>query len=120
MFHPCYISLVIAMASTVEFREAVAYALSCVHQEDLILKPKQEEALIHLYDGRDVFAWFPTGYGKSICYQLLPFMFDVKLKRTSSPKTERSVVLVISPYFYDCKFTVYFTVKCANNLTHAH
>ena len=84
------------MASTVEFREAVAYALSCVHREDLILKPKQEEALIHLYDGRDVFAWFPTGYGKSICYQLLPFMFDVKLKRTSSPKTERSVVLVIS------------------------
>ena len=48
MFHPCYVSLAIAMAPTVEFREAVAYALSCIHQEDLILKPKQEEALIHL------------------------------------------------------------------------
>ena len=22
---------------------------------------KQEEALFHLYNGRDVFAWFPTG-----------------------------------------------------------
>lgn len=84
------------MAST-EFREAVAYALCCVGLEDLTLKPKQEEALIHLYDSHDVFAWFPTGYGKSLCYQLLPFMFDYKLKRTSSPRVERSVVLVLSP-----------------------
>ena len=84
------------MAST-EFLEAVAYALSCVGLEDFRLKPKQEEALIHLYDGQDVFAWFPTGYGKSLCYQLLPFMFDFKLKRTGPPRVERSVVLVLSP-----------------------
>ena len=45
------------MASS-KFYEAVAYALSCVGRQDLTLKPKQEEALIHLYDGRDVFTWF--------------------------------------------------------------
>ena len=78
------------------FCAAVSYALSCVHRDDLRLKPKQEEALTHLYNGRDVFAWIPTGYGKSICYQLLPFMFDFKWKRSSS-SPERSVVLVISP-----------------------
>ena len=39
-----------------EFREAIAYVLSCVGRQDLTLKPKQEEALVHLYDGRDVFA----------------------------------------------------------------
>ena len=71
------------------FCEAVAYVLRCV---GLTLKP-QKEALI---DGHDVFAWFPTGYGKSLCFQLLPFMFDFKLKRTSS-SSERSVVLVLSP-----------------------
>ena len=60
-------------------------------------EPKQDESLIHLYNGRDVFAWFPTGYGKSLCYQLLPFMFDFKLKQTSSRRTEKSVVLVLSP-----------------------
>ena len=84
------------LLATTEFCEAVAYALSCVHREGLVLKPKQEEAFIHLYAGRDVFAWFPTGYGKSLCYQLLPFMFDYKLKRTNSPVAERSVVFSTS------------------------
>ena len=85
------------MAYSVEFREAVAYSLSCVHLQSFTLKDKQEEALFHLYSGRDVFTWFSTGYGKSICYQLLPFMFDFKLKRTTAPQAKRSSVLVISP-----------------------
>ena len=74
----------------------MAYALSCVGRKNLVLKPKQEEALIYFYDGQDVLAWFPTGYSKTLCYQLLPFMFDYKLKRTSSPQVERSVVVVLS------------------------
>ena len=44
-----------------------------------------------------MFAWLPTGYGKSICYQLLPFIFDIKLGRTTSPLSDRSVVQVVSP-----------------------
>ena len=43
---------------------------------------------------------FLTGYGKSICYQLLPFVFDVKLSRTNAPLVDRSVVL-ISPLVSD-------------------
>ena len=45
--------------------------------------------------------WFPTSYGKSICYQLLPFVFDVKLGRTNGPLVDRSVVLVIFPLVSD-------------------
>ncbi len=59
------------MAST-EFPEAVTYALSCAGLEYLRLKPKQEEALVHLYDGHGVFAWFSTGYGKSYATNCCP------------------------------------------------
>ncbi len=69
------------------FDKSVSYALSCIGGENLTLKNKQKEALVQLYDGRDVFAWFTTGYGKSLCSQLLPFMFDFKLKFTSSSNT---------------------------------
>ena len=79
------------------FSSAVAYALSCLGQQDIVLKEKQSEAIKYIYQGKDVFAWLPTGYGKSLCYQLLPFLLDFKLGRTGAIATERSVVLVISP-----------------------
>ena len=82
-----------------EFSSAVAYmyALSCLQQEHIVLKDKQLEVLQELYEGNDVCVWFPTGYGKSICYQLLPFMFDYKFKRVGAPALEQRVVVVISP-----------------------
>ena len=94
--------LALSMASSsFDFDRALAYALSCVKQEVLSLKDHQVEAVKLLSEGKDVFVWFPTGYGKSICYQLLPFVFDVKLGRTNASLIDRSVVLVISPLVSD-------------------
>ena len=42
-----------------------------------------------------VFVWFPAGYGKSSCYQLLAFVYDFKLKWTRSRGT-RETLLVLS------------------------
>ena len=42
----------------------------------LTLKPKQLEAVFNFCNGKDVFVSFPTGYGKSIVYEILPLVFD--------------------------------------------
>ena len=51
------------MASKEEFTAAVAFALSCVKQEHLVLRRKPSEVL-RVYEGRDVFVRFSPGYSK--------------------------------------------------------
>lgn len=41
-----------------------------------ILKPLQREAIRTFLPGKDVFVSLSTGYGKSLCYALLPLVFD--------------------------------------------
>ena len=48
------------------------------------LKPEQEACIKCIFDGKDVFVWLPTEFGKSICYEVLPFIFDKKLGRHRS------------------------------------
>ena len=83
--------------STDTFASNVSHALSCLGRGSLRLKSKQESAIRAIYAGNDVFVWLPTGYGKSICYQVLPFLFDAKLGKIDSPPTEQSVVIIVSP-----------------------
>ena len=40
------------------------------------LKKEQEESIIEFVKGRDVFVYLPTGFGKTLCYILLPSAFD--------------------------------------------
>lgn len=58
------------------------------------LKPAQIEAIHAVLTGKDVFVSVPTGYGKSLIYQLLPFCAASLI-----PKTSQAVpcVLVLSP-----------------------
>ena len=81
-----------------EFQGAVEYALEMVGEGQLVLKNKQLEAMEVLYKGQDVFLLLPTGYGKSICFECLPFLYDHKLGLTSpASKGQRTTVLVVSP-----------------------
>ena len=56
------------------------------------LKPLQREAIRAFVLGKDVFVSLPTGYGKSLCYALLPLVFD-RLRGYR----ETSIALCISP-----------------------
>ena len=40
------------------------------------LKDEQVNILCTFVEGRDVFVSLPTGFGKSLCYMLLPLVFD--------------------------------------------
>ena len=77
--------------------DAALYALSSLKQGDIVLKKEQREAIKLLYQCKDVFLWLSTGFGKSICFQVIPFLFDYKLGRIESPLPQRSVVVVVSP-----------------------
>ena len=57
----------------------------------MTLKPEQKACVKSIYEGKDVFLWLPTGFGKSICYEVLPFVFDIELGRVGS------LVFVVSP-----------------------
>lgn len=78
------------------FSAGLDYALRKVGSQYLILKDEQIETMEAVYNGKDVFVLLPTGYGKSICYECLPFLYDYKLGLTSSA-SEKSMVLVVSP-----------------------
>ena len=55
------------------FDEAISFALRALGKEGLKLKPEQLQAIRCVSDGKDVFLWLPTGFGKSACYETVPF-----------------------------------------------
>ena len=58
--------------------DAASYALKQLKMSYFSLKPEQRKSMEAVYDGHDVFMWLPTGYGKSLCFQALPFLMDFK------------------------------------------
>ena len=75
--------------------DCISYALLKLQMSDVSLKMEQRSSMKAIYDGHDVFVWLPTGYGKSLCYQALPFLMDFKKGLVDTEK--HSAVLVISP-----------------------
>ena len=79
-----------------DFKSALTYSVSKIGHPGLSLKPEQVAAIQAVYCGKDVFVWLPTGFGKSLCYEALPFVYDCKLCRIDAD-SHKSLVLVISP-----------------------
>ncbi len=71
-------------------------------RDDLLLKKKHCEQV--KVSGQRLLRLVPTGYGKSLCYQLIPFLFDYQRGRMNALKAELSVMIascVVAPHVPD-------------------
>ena len=79
------------------FLEGVKFGLEKVGKANITLKQKQEEILkIIALTQKDVLAVLPTGYGKSLIYQIMPPLMDY-MDSGQRPTQNKSIVLVVSP-----------------------
>ena len=71
------------MADTLSFDAALAEALLFLPELGLsrVLRPKQKEAISFLVHGSDLLAVLPTGFGKSLIFQLF-----IRVKQLLSSK----------------------------------
>ena len=81
-------------ASSSAFEGAIHYALERFVSTHLGLKEEQLKATRAVYEGKNVFVWLPTGFGKSLCYQAIPFVMDYKLKLVGTSRS--SAVIIVS------------------------
>ena len=56
---------------------------------------EQQRIAADVLGGRDGLVCLPTGYGKSLCYAILPWAFDELSRMRKDDK--HSIVLVVSP-----------------------
>ena len=75
---------------SVSIKTAISEVISEI-QSISSIKPEQESALVEYLNGKDVLAVLPTGFGKSLIYQLAPLVTK-KLNPSINP-----IFIVISP-----------------------
>lgn len=72
------------------FSHGIAFALRHCKFRNIFLKVKQYKILDAILSGKDVIGVLPTGYGKSIIFQLLPFIQEYFSEK-------EAIVIVIAP-----------------------
>ena len=77
--------------------EGVNFALQVIGRENITLKEKQMQILrIVIVEKKDALAVLPTGFGKSLIYQLMAPFADF-MDSGFRPTETDSIVLVVSP-----------------------
>ena len=77
------------MDSFVATIKSIQTSLEKTNLPAMCLKPMQVKCWHNAINGMDVMAVLPTGYGKSLIFQLLPFMLTVK--------NTRNIVIIVAP-----------------------
>jgi superfamily II DNA helicase RecQ len=67
-----------AQSECMEFLRCLHVAITSSPYSNINLRPKQVVSLESLFLGRDVISVLPTGYGKSLIFQILPMLLFAK------------------------------------------
>ena len=54
----------------------VSISLRLLNKDSIRIRPQQREALLHILSGRNTFINLPTGFGKSLIFELAPLGFN--------------------------------------------
>jgi len=79
------------LATITAMEEVLAYAATKLGYESL--KMELKEAIKAFFEGNDVFVSLPTGFEKSLCFALLPYVLDYLRGDTESPKSIDSATI---------------------------
>ena len=90
LYNQTRVTKMATLYSKEKINAAIDHAMKTVDLESL--KREQREAIREFLSGKDVFVSLPTGYGKTICYSLLPLAFDY-LRESQHP----SIAICVSP-----------------------
>ena len=77
-----------------KFLEAIYFAFK-KSQFNFVPKAEQLQAIHAVVTGNDVFVKVATGFGKYVCYVLVPYVCD--FLRSESDVSSKSVLLIVSP-----------------------
>ena len=90
---------IMAAASSINlFHSTLDYALEKIGKRGLALKEAQYDAVKNIVVGKkDTLCILPTGYGKSLVYQLLPHTFDFFISNGETENIACSSIIVVSP-----------------------
>ena len=81
-----------------EFNLAIEYARRVLGKEKLALKQAQRHAIYQIVsEGKDVLAVLPTGFGKSLVYQILAPIFDYLNCGMEPDDKQKSSLVIVSP-----------------------
>ena len=64
---------------------------------EVVLRPKQEEAIRSIVKGKDTLVLLPTASGKTLIFQILPFLLANINSVDETVFTDNPIVVVISP-----------------------
>ena len=65
----------------------------CLKHGYTAIKEEQKRAIINFVSGKDVFVCLPTGFGKSLCFIILPEVFDTVYRKPEGS----SIIIVVAP-----------------------